>query len=124
MEYELTQIGGTQTCGLQATNLLDALVEAFESADPRWMAEPDFRRHFNNGELFCSVDGYADDAGEDDDPVESARISWEYDPFDGDEGRVYRLSAIRVHLPNDVELAVNPDEDFRSAIEAAESSER
>lgn len=116
---------------LKAANELDALLEAYDDMDWGFHSKSrrDFDYEFREGQLNCRIGCYADDAAEDDDPVASASIDWEYElepVFNEEKGYdeyEYRLKQIRVSLFDDTELTISGQEDFSDIVKKAMSND-
>ena len=119
MKYTCVDASNGIEYDLKATNEQEAILEAFEDMTSGFDTRSwnDFDQDMINDRTCCHIDKWADDAGEDDDPVASASIAWDFE-FQADyhtEGE-YILKEIRAELFDDMRLAASDNEDFRVKI--------
>lgn len=119
MKYTYVDASNGMEYDLKATNEQEAILEAFDDMTSGFDTRSwsDFDHDVRDGKAYCCIDKWADDAAEDDDPVASASIVWDFDfQTDYNTDGEYRLKEIKVELFDDATFSANSNEDFRVEI--------
>lgn len=126
MKYTCVDASNGMEYDLKATNEQEAILEAFEDMTRGFDTRPwsDFSNNARDGKTYCHIDKWADDAADDDDdPVASASIAWDFGfQTDYNTDGEYRLKEIKVELFDDTELTVSGQEDFADIVKKAMSN--
>ena len=104
---------------LKAKNEQEAILEAFDDVTSGFdaLSLHDFDQDVINGRTCCHIDKWADDAGDEDDPIASTYIAWDFEfQTDYNTQGNYVLKEIRADLFDDTRLASSDNEDFRIKI--------
>ena len=119
MKYTCVDAGNGTEYDLKATNEQEAILEAFEDMASGFDIRSwhDFDQDARDGKICCHIDKWADNAAEDDDPVASASIAWDFEfQTDYNTDGEYHLKEIKVELFDDATFTANSNEDFRVKI--------
>ena len=119
MKYTCVDASNGMEYDLKATNDQAAVLEAFDDMTMAFSSrsERDFDIDAREGNTHCYIDKWADNAGEDDDPVATASIVWDFEFWtDYNTKGGYNLNEIRVDLFDDTKLTVKESKDFHNEI--------
>ena len=119
MKYTCVDASNGMEYDLKATNDQAAVLEAFDDMTMAFSCRSshDFDIDAREGNTCCYIDKWADDAGEDDDPVATTSIAWDFEfETDYNEKGGYRLNGITVELFDDTKLTVKDSAEFEQKI--------
>lgn len=119
MKYTCVDAGNGVEYDLKATTDQEAVLEAYNDMSAAFDEKSPgiFARNVRDGNTFCYIDKWEDDAEEDDEPVASASIAWEFEfETDYNENGGYKLTDVTVHLFDNTKLTIKGGENFEQKI--------